>query len=198
MNETEVSVSSDDVKTVVKTYSEEQFKGLLADKQAEVKKRQTIETELADLRSKQTQTPPAGETAGDGDDAPMTVGQFRKLLAAERQADSDVRFEVLESETISEVKAKFTAETAGSGLDFDSVIDAGASNLSEGDKLAIRQSANPAAERYRRCVFNTPELSEKAEAVRTGRLLENVKLKGRVPAAGSVGTISSRQIILAS
>ena len=168
----------------VKTYSEDQFKGLLADKQSEVKKRQTIETELAELKAKQTQTPPAGDTAGDSEDAPMTVSQFKKMLAEERQTDSDARFVLLEKETVSEVKAKMTAETQGEGLDFDSVIAAGEANLSEGDKLAIRQSKNPAAERYRRCVFNTPELSDKAEAVRTAKLLENIKLNGRVPGTG--------------
>jgi hypothetical protein len=77
-----------------------------------------------------------------------------------------------------------TAETQGEGLDFDSVIAAGEANLSEGDKLAIRQSKNPAAEKYRRCVFNTDELSDKAEAVRTAKLLENIKLNGRVPGTG--------------
>jgi hypothetical protein len=168
----------------VKTYSEEQFKGLLADKQSEVKKRQSIETELAELKAGQTQTPPAGDTAGDSEDAPMTVSQFKKMLAEERQTDSDARFNALEKETISEVKSKMTAETQGEGLDFDSVIAAGESNLSEGDKLAIRQSKNPAAEKYRRCVFNTDELSDKAEAVRTAKLLENIKLNGRVPGTG--------------
>jgi len=167
-----------------KTYSEEQFKGLLADKQSEVKKRQTIETELAELKAGQVQTPPAGDKAVDGEDAPMTVAQFKKMLAEERQTDSDARFNALEKETISEVKTKMTAETQGEGLDFDSVIAAGEANLSEGDKLAIRQSKNPAAEKYRRCVFNTPELSEKAEAVRTAKLLENIKLNGRVPGTG--------------
>jgi hypothetical protein len=43
MSETEVNVSKSDVQTEVKTYSEDQFKGLLADKQAEVKKRQDAE-----------------------------------------------------------------------------------------------------------------------------------------------------------
>ena len=102
---------------------------------------------------------------------------------------------MLEKETISEVKQKYTAETAGEGLDFDSVIAAGESNLSEGDKLAIRQSKNPAAEKYRRCVFNTPELSDKAEAVRTAKLLENVKLKGRVPGVGgNANTANAKDI----
>ena len=177
-----------------KTYSEEQFKGLLADKQSEVKKRQAIETELAEYKAKQTQTPPPEKKEDDGD-ASMTVSQFKKMLAEERQTDSDVRFNTLEKETISEVKAKMTAETQGEGLDFDSVIAAGVANLSEGDKLAIRQSKNPAAEKYRRCIFNTPDLSDKAEAVRTAKLLENVKLKGRVPGVGGLANTSGAKDI---
>ena len=168
----------------VKTYSEEQFKGLLADKQSEVKKRQGIETELAELKAKQTQDPPSGKSEGDSEDAPLTVGQFKKMIAEEKERDANKAFDALEAETSVEAKAKFTAETAGEGLDYDSVISQGQANLSEGDKLAIRQSKNPAAEKYRRCVFNTDELSEKAEAVRTAKLLENVKLKGRVPGVG--------------
>jgi hypothetical protein len=173
MSDTVTEAAAEQKTDEAKTYSEDQFKGLLADKQSEVKKRQAIETELAELKAGQTQTPPSGKSEGstDGEDAPMTVSQFKKMLAEERQTDSDARFALLEKETISEVKQKYTAETQGEGLDFDSVIAAGESNLSEGDKLAIRQSKNPAAEKYRRCVFNTPELSDKAEAVRTAKLL---------------------------
>jgi hypothetical protein len=184
MSDTVTEAAAEQKTDEAKTYSEEQFKGLLADKQSEVKKRQAIETELAELKAGQVQTPPAGKIAGDSEDAPMTVSQFKKMLAEERQTDSDARFNVLEKETNSEVKSKMTAEAQGEGLDFDSVIAAGEANLSEGDKLAIRQSKNPASEKYRRCVFNTPELSEKAEEVRTVKLLENLKLKGRVPGVG--------------
>ncbi|MBW8015716.1 MAG: hypothetical protein FVQ82_05980 [Planctomycetes bacterium] len=193
MNETEEKVSSDDVKTVEKTYSEEQFKGLLCDKQAEVKKRQTIETELAELKAKQTQDPPSGKNEGsiDGEDAPMTVGQFKSMLAEQKETDANAVFAALEAETSAIAKQKMTAETHGEGLDFDSVIAAGGGNLSEGDKLAIRQSKDPASEKYRRCIFNTPELSEKSEAVRTSKLLENIKLNGRVPGTGGVATTAN-------
>ena len=186
MSETETNVSSsEETKTEVKTYSEEQFKGLLSDKQAEVKKRQSIEQDFTDYKTANPVPSPSGKNEGsDGDDAPMTVSQFRTLLAEERKSDSDARFEVLERDSISEVKQKYTADTQGEGLDFDSVIAEGESNLSEGDRLAIRQSKNPAFEKYRRCIFNTPALSEKAEAVRTSKLLENVQLKGRVPGTG--------------
>ena len=186
MSETETNVSSsEETKTEVKTYSEEQFKGLLSDKQAEVKKRQTIEQDFTDYKTANPVPSPSGKNEGsDSEDAPMTVSQFRTLLAEERKTDSDARFEALEKDSISEVKQKYTADTQGEGLDFDSVIAEGESNLSEGDRLAIRQSKNPAYEKYRRCVFNTPALSEKAEAVRTSKLLENVQLKGRVPGSG--------------
>jgi hypothetical protein len=61
-------------------------------------------------------------------------------------------------------------------------------NLTEGDKLAIRGAKDPANEKYRRCLMLSPELSEKAETIRTNRLLENIKLTGKVPAAGGSET----------
>ena len=187
MSETDVNSSevNEDVQEKAKSYTEEQFKGLLADKQAEVKKRQDLEKQVEELMSSAKEAPPSGKNEGSADnDAPMTVSQFRTLLAEERKTDSDARFAVLEKDSISEVKQKYTADTQGEGLDFDTVIAEGESNLSEGDRLAIRQSKNPAYEKYRRCIFNTPALSEKAEAVRTSKLLENVQLKGRVPGSG--------------
>ena len=148
MSETETIVSSEEeTKTETKTYSEEQFKGLLADKQAEVKRRQQLESEIASLKSAKAD-PPSGKIEGTSDDdAPMTQGQFKKLLAEERKADADAQFASLEKDSVSEVKLKYTAETQGDGLDFDSVIAEGEGNLSEGDKLAIRQSKNPAYEK---------------------------------------------------
>ena len=113
MSDTVTEAAAEQKTDEVKTYSEEQFKGLLADKQSEVKKRQSIETELAELKAGQVQSPAARETADDGEDAPMTVSQFRKMLAEERQTDSDARFALLEKETISEVKQNLTAEAKG-------------------------------------------------------------------------------------
>jgi hypothetical protein len=190
MSETDVNSSevNEEAGDKAKTYTEEQFKGLLADKQAEVKKRQDLEKQVENLTAKQTQDPPSGTNEGESEDAPMTVGQFRSMLAEQKESDSNAVFTALEAETSAIAKQKMTAESCGEGLDFDSVIAAGNANLSEGDKLAIRQSKDPAAEKYRRCVFNTPELSEKVETVRTSKLLEEIKLTGRVPASGSVET----------
>jgi hypothetical protein len=197
MSDTVTEAAAEQKTDEAKTYSEEQFKGLLADKQSEVKKRQSIETELAELKAGQVQAPTSGKIEGESEDAPMTVSQFKKMLTEERQTDSDARFALLEKETISEVKTKMTAETQGEGLDFDSVIVAGGGNLSEGDKLAIRQSKDPATEKYRRCIFNTPELAEKTESVRTSKLLENIKLNGRVPGTGGVATTANADSVSA-
>ncbi|MBW8036102.1 MAG: hypothetical protein FVQ79_10855 [Planctomycetes bacterium] len=192
MSETEVKEAvENDVTEEPKSYTEEQFKGLLADKQAEVKKRQDLEKQVQELVSKQKEAPPSGTSegsSGSDDDAPMTVGQFRKMMGDAKQADAETRFAALEDESTQTAGAKFTAQSQGDGLDFESVIAAGENHLTEGDLLAIRQAKDPAAEKYRRCVFNTPELSEKAETVRTSKLLEEIKLTGRVPASGGVET----------
>ena len=190
MSETNVNESKSDA-VEVKTYSEEQFKGLLADKQAEVKKRQDAEKQIADLQAKLENNPStsSGQAgSGQADDRPMTVAEFKQLMAEQQKNDAERNFRLLEFESTQKAISDMTAEKCGDGLDFNSVIAAGESNLTEGDKLAIRQSKNPAAEKYRRCLMLTDELREKTETYRTSQMLENVKLKGRVPATGSADT----------
>ena len=185
-------MSSEEVKTETssqdgKTYSEEQFKGLLADKQAEVKKRQDAEKQIADLQAQMetltTRTPrDNGETSEQ--DRPLTVGQFQKLMAEQNRLNAENAFVQRQADSERKALTELTAEKCGDGLDYASVLTAGEANLTEGDKLAIKSAKDPAAEKYRRCVMLTPELSEKAESVRTSKLLENIKLTGKVPAAG--------------
>ena len=196
----EENVNAENNQSTPKTYSEAEFKGLLADKQSEVRKRQELEQQIAGLKADRAEGTGKPDTGADSErtdtgvadsDKPLTVAEFKKLLADERKAEAEKVFTNLDADSVAEAKAKYTAESAGEGLDYDSVVAEGLSNLTEGDKLAIRQSKNPAYERYRRCIFNTPELSEKAEAFRASKLLENVKFKGRVPASGSAETRAS-------
>ncbi len=174
-----------------KVYSEEQFSGLLADKQAEVKKRQELERKLTEVEAKQNQDKaknlPPGENGGKSsdDDRPITVGEFKRLMTEQRKSDADAEFTVRQARSREAALSEYTAEKCGEGLDFESVIAAGEMSLTEGDRLAIRQAKDPAAEKYRRCVMLSPELSQKAEALRTSNLLEKIKLTGRVPATGS-------------
>ena len=183
--------SSQDGKTEAKTYSDEQFKGLLSDKQAEVKKRQDAEKQIADLQSKvetlTSRSSRANEETGE-QDRPLTVGQFQKLMAEQTRTSEENSFRLRQAESEQTAMAELTAEKCGDGLDFVSVVAGGEANLTEGDKLAIKQAKDPAAEKYRRCVMLSPELSAKAETVRTNRLLENIKLTGKVPASGGSET----------
>jgi hypothetical protein len=115
----------------------------------------------------------------------MTVGEFKRLMTEQRKSDADAEFTVRQARSREAALSEYTAEKCGEGLDFESVIAAGEMSLTEGDRLAIRQAKDPAAEKYRRCVMLSPELSQKAEALRTSNLLEKIKLTGRVPATGS-------------
>jgi hypothetical protein len=183
MSETEVNESKSDV-TETKTYSEDQFKGLLADKQAEVKKRQDAEKQIAELQSQVSESKPEASVAGD--DRALTVSEFKQLMAEQRKADADSEFNTRQAASTQNAMTEFTAEKCGDGLDFNSVVSDGESNLTEGDLLAIRKAKDPAAEKYRRCIMLTDELNQKAETYRTSQMLEKVKLTGRVPASGSV------------
>jgi hypothetical protein len=197
-------MSSEEVKTEnssqeVKTYSDEQFKGLLADKQAEVKKRQDAEKQIADLQTQvetlSSRSSRVNEETSEQDrpfdnalDRPLTVGQFQKLMAEQNRTSEENSFRLRQAESEQTAMAELTAEKCGDGLDFVAVVAAGEANLTEGDTLAIKAAKDPAAEKYRRCVMLSPELSAKAEAVRTNRLLENIKLTGKVPASGGSET----------
>ena len=185
MSETEVKTEAAEQKTEeAKTYSEEQFKGLLADKQSEVKKRQQVEQQLAEAMAQKKQTPPSGESEGSSEDRPMTVGQFKKMMAEERKTNADADFELRHARSREGALKEYTAEKCGQGLDFETVIAEGEISLTEGDRLAIRQAEDPAAEKYRRCVMLTPALSEKAQAFQNSGMLEKIKLTGKVPATG--------------
>jgi len=188
MSEQEVKTENTvEEQTEVKTYSEEQFKGLLADKQAEVKKRQDAEKQIADLQTQvaslNAPTSRENEETSD-DDKPLTMGQFQTLMAEQNKVTAENAFLIRQAQSEKTAVAELTPDACGDGLDYASVVAAGEANLTDGDKLAIRSAENPATEKYRRCVLLTPELSAKAEAVRTNRLLENIKLTGKVPASG--------------
>ena len=172
--------------TEAKTYSDEQFKGLLADKQAEVKKRQDAEKQVADLQKQLLDAPTSREhEETSNDDKPLTIGQFQTLMAEQNQVNAENAFLIRQAQSEKTAAAELTTDACGDGLDYASVITAGEANLTEGDQLAIRAAENPATEKYRRCVMLSPELAAKAESVRTARLLENIKLTGRVPASGA-------------
>ena len=197
----QVTENSSQEHVEVKTYSEDQFKGLLADKQAEVKKRQDAEKQIADLQQQLSTLNARTSRDNEGhsdDEKPLTMAQFKQLLAEQNKVNAENAFLVRQAQSEKAAIAELTATACGDGLDYASVVAAGEANLTEGDKLAIQQADNPATEKYRRCILLTPELSEKAEAVRTSRLLENIKLTGKVPASGAGGEVKTTPANVAS
>ena len=193
MSEENVNSSEVNDKTEAKTYSEEQFKGLLADKQAEVKKRQELEKQLGEVKASAAVNLPSGtRTTGSGqtdegkaeDDKPMTVKQFQKMMAEERKANADADFALREKQSTEAALAEYTADKCGEGLDFESVIAEGVKNLTEGDILAIKKAKDPAVEKYRRCIMLTPELTQRQQGLSNAKLLEEIKLTGRIPPGG--------------
>jgi hypothetical protein len=181
----ESEVKTENSSTEIKTYSAEQFGGLLADKQAEVRKRQDAEKRAADVETQLAAFKAAAKPeSGNDENRPLTVAEFRKLLDEQRKADQQNAFALRQAESERLAMTELSAEKCGGGLDYASVITLGEKNLTEGDKLAIQQAKDPAKEKYRRCMMLTPELSEKAESVKTSRLLETIKLTGKVPPTG--------------
>ena len=177
------------------TYTAEQFKGLLADKQAEVKKRQDAEKQIAELQQQVSTLNPrtSRDTEESSDDKPLTIGQFQTLMAEQNTMNAENAFLIRQAQSEKTAVAELTAESLGEGLDYASVVAAGQVNLTEGDTLAIKAADNPAAETYRRCILLTPELAERAESVRTARLLENIKLTGKVPASGQAAEVTATE-----
>jgi hypothetical protein len=180
------NANSSEVKTEVKTYSAQEFNGLLADKQTEVRKRQDAEKRVSEIEGQLTamkNTPPKQDSVTE-ENRPLTVAEFRKLLDEQRKSDQQNAFVVRQTESERLALAEFTGEKCGDGLDYANVVALGEKNLTEGDRLAIQQAKDPAAEKYRRCIMLTPELAQKQESVKTSRLLEQIKLTGKVPATG--------------
>lgn len=125
-----------------------------------------LKQELADARGgREAQAQPADPLAGLDEDDVLTVGQYKAMQA--RQAADAERAEQAEQaqatqqrvdESSARAIARFTAEAEGKGLDFASVMAAGAANLSRGDRDDILASKDPAAEAYQRCIDRTPDL----------------------------------------
>ena len=106
----------------------------------------------------------ASEPSPDDDDL-MTAGQVRQLIEAkEREAfierEKTQKSEMNERFFHSEKQAMLdiTAGKYGEGLDFRSVTSLGMANLTEGDRLDVQRSSNPAQTIYDRAIERTPEL----------------------------------------
>lgn len=82
-----MSEQTEKVETAEKTYTEAQFAGLLADKQAEVRRRQEAEGRVSELEkelaARQKVDPHAPSDEDDPDNKPLTMNDLVQLLGIE-------------------------------------------------------------------------------------------------------------------
>jgi hypothetical protein len=150
--------------------------GLIADLQAERQRRQQLEAEVAAFKATgqapKDSEPDALDIASMDAEEILTAGQVRQVIAAEVSRalhHTQVQSSFEQSEVAA--KTKFSAETMGPGMDFDTVVSTGMKNLTDGDRFNIRtapqRGEDPATEFYKLCIARTPELRAKIKTAAT-------------------------------
>jgi len=163
------------------------FKGIVTDLQSERQARRDLQGQINELQEKMADAGSGELIEGDDDDL-MTKAQVKKMVATldkqrqvsidkEQKAKQNSRF--LESEE--QTRQDFTAKKQGEGLDFDTVISLGMSNLRKGDRINIQESTAPAREAYELCILRTPALKKRVEAVKNAKVVSDLKEKGSSP-----------------
>lgn len=178
------------------------FKGLLGDKQHETQRRQEAEQRSLDMQAELEELRGKKSAESNPEELPdteiLTAGDLKKIRKQEKeqqdkekkqqqQVDMNRRF--FESET--RAKEKHTVESAGKGLDFDTVFQEGFAPLAKLKPHLVQtvaQDDNPAELAYTLgCTF--PAIAQRIDAVRTVKLLEKLKSSGGSSRKGS-GSLS--------
>ena len=150
------------------------FRGVRADLQGERTRRQVAEQRAAEAEAKitelqgRTPAPHAPEQPPDplaelADDDLVTAGQVRELLATKSATDARTQFDSRAEASEQRMIAETTEAKVGPGLDYNTVLEVGARNLTRGDYDAIFNSKDPAKEGYRRAILCTPELQDRRD-----------------------------------
>ncbi|HUU54512.1 MAG TPA: hypothetical protein VMY87_06285 [Armatimonadota bacterium] len=164
--------------------------GLIRDLQEERARRQAAEDRLARLDAAKppeaqapTAAPPAEEASPfdqlDDDDL-LTVGEFRRLETAKQQKAEREGFEQNLAQSEARAVAEYTKDSAGEGLDYASVINAGGRSFTPGDRFDIAHSHDPAKLAYERAIERTPELRQRALMAAVKKALQ--EMSGETPA----------------
>jgi hypothetical protein len=178
----------------------------------ERRKRQEMEARLAALEAGKSASPEAapvgpkpGESLDPRDPDPYTKvsdDDYDSLMPSEQrklQREHEAwgqreqmrvanwqRQQVLAEEEV-EAKTRFTTETQGENLDFDTVLKVGMNFLTQADARALQKAADPAAKAYELCIERTPLLKALRDARKTGTLAptgpeETLSVGGAPPA----------------
>jgi len=150
-------------------YTKEEWTGLLADKQGEVRSRQQTQAELAvakaevnslTARIKALETAPKNETIENPDNVVTRAEMIAELkkqkkeltegYEADKQNMTNKQKEAAVDKSFAKAKEKMTEEKMGKGLDFDSVWEAAKRQIEEnpGYKAVILNDKNPGEKAY--------------------------------------------------
>jgi len=152
--------------------------GLVADLQAERKKRHDAELALARSQGReeakaktttdvQEKSPEDLYAEAHGEDMPITVEVSRAQRAWEAnqakkkaEADQAITRKKTMNESAIATQSKYSAEKVGVDLEFARVLQIGEANLTKGDEYDILHSDNPGELAYERCIERTPDLKK--------------------------------------
>jgi hypothetical protein len=184
-----------------KTYSQEQFSGLLNAKQEETAARQNAQAEAATLRenneqlqrqleeaNKPKETELSEEEAGEM----VTMGElhnFGKKLAdnltsaikTQQDADKEATLKQKRSQNAQDLAKTHTVKAMGEGLDAQTVINEGVGYLQANHPTLYRAalaSPNCASELYKLCTTFVPEIIKRAAAKKNAILANKLDQSG--------------------
>lgn len=184
-----------------KTYTQDQFSGLLRDKQASDSARQTAQADAAAVRAQNEELRRQVEDAKKPQETELSEEEANEAptRAEMRAFGKQIVTEVVKAVKTDEEKTKVTslkqkqAEDAqalvkshtvkakGQGLDAQTVIDQGAAYLQVHHPQlykAARASPNAASELYRLAITFVPEIRAKEELRRNTELASKLNLEG--------------------
>lgn len=212
--ETDVEVSDSEATDAAikeaepKTYTEEQWNGLMKDKQTEVKTRQTAAAEAAAAREAneqlrrelaEAQKPKEIELSEEDALEPVTRGEMvkrdkalvesiTKAISTQRKTDRATTLSQQRAQDVENLKKTHTVKTMGLGLDAQTVVDEGAAYLQANHPTlfkAAMESPNAASELYKLCTTFVPDIIKRVATRNNAKLATKLDESGETPPSGS-------------
>lgn len=191
-----------------KTYSEEQFGGLLRDKQTAETNRQVAVAEAAVAREaneqlrrelEEAQKPQETELSEEEAREEVTRGELikrdkalvesiTKAISTQRETDKSTTLKERRAQDVENLKKTHTVKTMGQGLDAQTVVDEGGLYLQTHHPTlfkAAMESPNAASELYKLCTTFVPDIVKRVAAKNNAKLATKLDESGETPPSGS-------------
>lgn len=202
-----------------KTYSEEQFGGLLRDKQVAESNRQAAQADAAAAKEAneqlhrelvEAQRPQETELSEEDALEPITRGELvrsnkalveniTKVFSEQRKTDRAETLQQQRAQDVVNLKKTHTVKNMGQGLDARSVVDEGALYLRTNHPAlfkAAMESPNAASELYKLSIAFVPEITKRAATKNNSVLATKLDESGETPPSGSAPAASEEEGLL--